>query len=333
MNEVVRSSVSTSKANKLKIVVTIVLMLISTWAPGQRKYVDLGGMWKFSIGDKVTWRDPDFDDTQWEEIFVPGPWEEQGFHGYDGYAWYRTTFDGRDLPKNTSLFLKLGYIDDADEVFLNGQMIGFSGSFPPKFNTAYRALRNYEIPPDVINFNGKNTLAVRVFDVTNEGGIIKERPGIYGRDDNAAIQINLEGIWQFQTGKKIDDDRWENVMVPIPWESQGHRKYDGIAWYSRSFEMPDDLYGEDLVLIGGKIDDFDAIYINGQKIGETNDHRPFGSSRSFDVLRVYTIPSNVLWRGKNTITVMVEDIGNIGGIYEGPVGITTRELYNRHFRR
>ncbi len=308
-------------------------MLISASSPGQRKYMDLGGMWKFSIGDKITWKDPDFDDSAWESLFVPGPWDEQGFHGYDGYAWYRLNFDGRELPKNQSLYLKLGYIDDTDEVYINGTLIGFSGSFPPKFQTAYRALRNYHIPSSLINFNGKNTIAVRVFDVTNEGGIVKGRPGIYGADPDAPIQLDLQGLWNFQTGKEVRKDAWEEVMVPVPWEQQGYRRFDGFGWYSKTFTLPEHLYGQDLVFIGGKIDDFDVAFLNGQKIGETNDHQPFGSSRSFDKLRAYTIPANLIWRGENTITIQVEDIGNIGGIYQGPVGITTRELFNRHFRR
>ncbi len=308
-------------------------MLISITSPGQKKWLDLRGMWKFSIGDKITWKEPDFDDSRWEKIFVPGPWEEQDFHGYDGFAWYRISFDGRSLPKNTALYLNLGYIDDADEAFVNGKPVGFSGSFPPKFYTAYRALRLYYLPNEIINFEGENTIAVRVFDVTNEGGIVDGKPGIYSGDPNTPMQINLQGIWQFQTGKSYKEERWEDVMVPVPWESEGHRNYDGFAWYKRKFTLPDNLYGQDLVFIGGKIDDFDVVYINGQKIGETNDHRPFGSSMSFSKLRVYTIPTNIVWKGENTITIQVEDIGNIGGIYEGPIGITTRELYNRHFRR
>jgi len=308
-------------------------MLISASSPGQRKYMDLGGMWKFSIGDKLTWKDPDFDDSGWERIFVPGTWEEQGFHGYDGYAWYRLKFDGRRLPEEQSIYLKLGYIDDTDEVYVNGKLIGFSGAFPPKFRTAYRALRDYHVPSELINFNGENTIAVRVFDVTGEGGMLSGRPGFYGNDPNAAIQLDLQGLWMFQTGKEVKNDRWEEVMVPMPWEQQGHRRHDGFGWYSKTFTLPEHLYGEDLVFIGGKIDDFDAVYFNGQKIGETNDHMPYGASGSFNVLRVYTIPSNVVWRGENTITVQVEDIGNIGGMYEGPVGITTRRLYERNFRR
>ena len=40
----------------------------------------------------------------------------------------------------------------------------------------------------------------------------------------------------------------------------------------------------------------------------------------------------VSMKKENIVEVMVEDMGNIGGIYEGPIGITTRTLYERYIR-
>ena len=78
---------------------------------------------------------------------------------------------------------------------------------------------------------------------------------------------------------------------------------------------------EDMTIVCGKIDDFDEVFINGTKVGETNDGRRIGSSRSFSELRIYEIPNGLLKRGQNTVAVRVEDIGDNGGIYEGPVMI------------
>jgi sialate O-acetylesterase len=56
-------------------------------------------------------------------------------------------------------------------------------------------------------------------------------------------------------------------------------------------------------------------------------------SSSFSRLRVYDVPAGLLKRGmSNTIEVLVEDMGNIGGIYEGPIGITSRTAYERYYR-
>ena len=299
--------------------------------------IDLNGRWRFTIGDQRSWSAKDFDDSGWEWIKVPAAWENKGYHGYDGFAWYRTYFDGRVLKKGEKLFLNLGYIDDADEVYLNGELIGFSGSMPPNYKTAYNAERNYVIPNALIDYNGFNTLAVRVFDATHSGGITDGRLGIYKVDTRSPILIDLQGVWDFKVselcGKPLHSEMWDKILVPGTWEKQGFWKYDGYAWYRREFEIDAATIEEDLVLVLGKIDDFDEVYINGKLAGRTNDHRPFGASQSYAKLRAYYLPGVLLKPGANTIEILVEDIGRDGGIYEGPLGITTRDLFNRHFKK
>jgi sialate O-acetylesterase len=121
-------------------------------------------------------------------------------------------------------------------------------------------------------------------------------------------------------------------MVPGAWEYQGFVKYDGFARYRRTFAIPPQLAGKPLVLLLGWIDDFDKTYVNGQLVGTTNDHRRYGESKSYNQQRAYEIPSGVIKSGTNTIEVLVEDMGNYGGIWGGVIGITTREDYRRHFR-
>lgn len=298
--------------------------------------INLAGSWKFHIGDRQPWSSKDYDDSEWEYIMAPSPWEDEGFNGYDGFAWYRKKFDGRELTRGENYYLNLGYIDDADEVFFNGYLIGFSGYMPPKFKTAYNTERRYAIPSAMIDFGGDNVIAIRVFDVTLGGGIIDGQVGIF-RAPRSRLLLDLQGLWDFRVSRwgtrNSSTSEWEKIMVPSPWEHQGFDRYDGYAWYKRTFEADKTLLDEDgnLLLIMGRIDDFDEVYINGKLIGQTNDHRSFGFSQSFSKLRVYAIPRSLL-KGSNTIEVMVEDIGNIGGIYEGPVGITTRTLYERYIR-
>ncbi|HEY5824828.1 MAG TPA: beta galactosidase jelly roll domain-containing protein [Cyclobacteriaceae bacterium] len=299
--------------------------------------VNLRGSWKFHVGDQSTWAAPAFNDSKWEYIHAPSTWEDEGFNGYDGFAWYRKKFEGRTLDKNESYTLALGFIDDCDEVFLNGKLIGFSGSMPPKFKTAYNNERKYVIPAEVINFNGENTIAIRVFDAMHSGGIVDGDLGIFTWQSDNKLLIDLKGVWSFalsEDDKPVkEESEWENLMVPGPWEHQGYAHYDGFAWYKRTFTIPAKLTTSDLVLMLGKIDDFDKVYLNGVLIGNTNDHRQFGSSGSYEKERVYRIPEVVLKKNApNTIEVLVEDMGNIGGIYEGDIGITTRTNYEKYFR-
>lgn len=313
----------------------VLLFLQSVLAYAQ--VISLDGAWKFQIGDKSSWAGASYDDRNWEKINVPSPWEDEGFNGYDGFAWYRTKFDGKELSKDESYYLNLGYIDDCDEVYLNGVLIGFSGSMPPKFKTAYNNERKYPLSNETINFYGMNTLAIRVFDVTLGGGIVDGDIGIY-RSPKSRMLVDLQGMWQFQQvwgDKSIPKDHdWKKILVPSPWEHQGYPKYDGNAWYKRTFTISESILqkGEDLVLLMGKIDDFDRTYLNGNLIGKTNDGKSYGSSRSFEKKRVYRIPLELLKNGSNTIEVFVVDMGNIGGIYEGPVGITTRTLYEKYHK-
>lgn len=302
----------------------------------QDKVINLRGDWKFSVGDRSSWAAKDYDDNNWETIRAPDTWEDQGFHGYDGFAWYRKSFHGSNLSKGENYYLYLGYIDDADEVYINGRLIGYSGNFPPKFRTAFQAERRYHIPPEYLNYNRENIIAVRVFDVTREGGIIRGDLGIYQLSNRSAFIVELQGIWDFklglhQEGSSVSRESWDKIMVPIQWEVQGFKRYDGFATYSRSFNFPSSASPKDLVLILGKIDDFDETYLNGVKIGETRDNRGYGRSSSYDKQRMYRIPEELIKVGEaNTITILVEDIGNIGGIYKGPVGITTKTRFYRY---
>jgi sialate O-acetylesterase len=300
--------------------------------------INLNGSWKFNLGDKPAWSAASYDDSRWEFVTVPSPWEEEGFNGYDGFAWYRRKFDGRKLLKSESYYLNLGFIDDCDEVYLNGSLIGFSGYMPPHFKTAYNTERQYIIPPDAINYKGENTLAIRVFDVVQGGGIVDGNIGIFRQKRSENMIVDLQGIWLFATSWDAEpvtnEKAWKKIMVPAPWEHQGYQKYDGFAWYKRTFTLPANTDTNDLILLLGKIDDFDKAYLNGQFIGKTNDRKRYGWSQSFSQLRVYDIPPALLKKtGVNTIEVLVEDMGNVGGIYEGPVGITSNENYSRFFRR
>ena len=326
---------SNKKKSALKFVCSfIVLFIVSATVHAQ--VIDLRGDWKFNVGDKAQWASPDFEDSKWGSIYAPSTWEDEGFNGYDGFAWYRKKFDGKKLDKNEAYYLILGYIDDTDEVYVNGKLVGFSGSMPPKFKTAYNNERRYSLPEEVINFKGENTIAIRVFDTTIDGGIIDGTLGIFQGVKNKILLVDLEGIWSFATsahGKPIkSEEEWIKLMVPGPWEHQGYPRYDGFAWYKRTFTLPANYKGDELLLLLGRIDDFDKAYLNGVLIGSTKDKMQFGRSNSYLQNRAYPISTIVLnKKGINTIEIVVEDIGNLGGMYEGTVGIITKTNYAKYF--
>jgi sialate O-acetylesterase len=150
--------------------------------------VNLTGIWKFHTGDNKDWISPDFNDNDWSRIRVPSEWETQGYDNYDGYAWYRVKFK---LPQRFSVgeyFLSLGKIDDMDDVYLNGKHIGNVNDLKKDFEYKrsgweYNARRLYKIPKDLLNGNGTNILAVRVYDSQLRGGIYEGPVGIMSAEN------------------------------------------------------------------------------------------------------------------------------------------------------
>ncbi len=293
---------------------------------------DLRGTWQFTVGDDPKWADPNISTSDWDLLPVPGRWESR-YPGYNGYAWYRRTFNLNMIPQKATVTLFLGYIDDADEVFINGQKVGQSGGFFPNYHTAFDTERQYKVPVSLLKRTG-NVIAVRVYDEYKDGGIVRagKNFGLYYDREMDLLSIDLSGPWKFSTTPfenvhsfNFHDNSWEELLVPMPWETQGYPGHDGIAFYRKRFLVPDNLLGKQLYLVLGKIDDFDKVYLNGRLIGQTeklDQYSWFRRDQAYNLMRIYKIPAGLL-RNKNVVSVEVNDLHGIGGIYEGPVGIAT----------
>jgi cephalosporin-C deacetylase-like acetyl esterase len=132
--------------------------------------------WKFLTGDKPEYADSSLNEYWWNDISPLTAWENQGQMAYDGYAWYRVKVVvpksmKRSAYKYNGLMLKLGKIDDADVTYFNGHIIGATGAFPPDYITAWDTPRAYIIPPEMVQWDAKNTIAVRVYDAGGFGGL------------------------------------------------------------------------------------------------------------------------------------------------------------------
>jgi hypothetical protein len=308
--------------------------------------IDLNRDWKFEIGNNPGWTNPLFNDSQWEKIIVPSTWEEEGFPGYDGYAWYRIHFTIDPSYRDKALYLMFGKIDDVDETYLNGHLIGYQGSLPPDFVTWAHSGRRYRLNNASLNFEGDNVLAVRVFDYGGVGGIKSGMNGIYVAEDFFVPELDLSGTWKFIQGDNETysdpiyiDAGWQDVTVPALWSYYGLKGYDGFAWYRKSFFLNHQMEGKQLILLLGKIDDMDEVYVNGQFVGKTGEFSDdpeniYIGKNDWLTLRAYTIPKNILKIDDlNLVSVRVYDGKIYGGIYDGPIGITTRERFQKWQRK
>lgn len=92
----------------------------------------LRGPWQFHVGDDAAWAAPAFDDSTWERLSADRPWGEQGHARFTGFAWYR--FDIAIAPTPgfpAQVSLLVPDVQDAYEVYWNGNLIGRNGKLPP----------------------------------------------------------------------------------------------------------------------------------------------------------------------------------------------------------
>lgn len=136
----------------------------------------IDNQWQFSTGDSLCWKDLNYNSTNWKTIKSGRPWEEQGYADYDGFAWYRkSVFISKELKKEVikqgGIILNLGTIDDADQTYFNGKLLGETGKLPPNYSGAYDKKRKWIINSTNILWDQKNLISVRVFDAGGNGGI------------------------------------------------------------------------------------------------------------------------------------------------------------------
>ena len=308
---------------------------------------DLSGEWAFRIGDSLDWAAGPTD-AGWDRVAVPSTWEDAGYHGYDGTAWYRTAFSldpaDAETVRAAPPYLLLGRIDDVDEVWLNGVAVGQSGHRPPAYRTAAFSYRTYRLPPGLLRPTGPNTLAVRVFDAGLAGGIIEGPVALAvptaRNPDGVPFAADLSGDWRFAPGDgpwaapDLDDRTWDTLRVPGVWETQGHPALGGWAWYRKRVELPSEAAGRDLVLVLGAVDDLDETFVNGVRVGSTGDVA-VGAVRGDEWVqeRAYPVPAALLRPGENVVAVRVYDGPVDGGIHRGPVALLTAEAYAERRRR
>ncbi|NJO88235.1 MAG: hypothetical protein HC831_04120 [Chloroflexia bacterium] len=110
---------------RMDLLMLLVLVFInSSLLRGQndlRKIVPLEGKWSFTIGTNPDWKYASYDDSDWDKIRVPSSWEDEGFHDYNGFGYYRKKIHISGDLEGQMLYLMLGYIDDVDEVYFNGK--------------------------------------------------------------------------------------------------------------------------------------------------------------------------------------------------------------------
>lgn|GEM_PF-7058356 len=168
------------------------------------------------VGVQENWHRPEFKPENWRSIRPGLRWEAQGITmpnpkqksampmPYDGDGWYRITLKIPDSYRAKDLRLTMTRVDDTDQVWFNGALLGETGTDTPNY---WEAKRSYRIPSELIHYGANNLIAVRVGDLGGEGGIIGEakvtwdgagalRP-LYPRGDRLIFDFDPNGFRQW----------------------------------------------------------------------------------------------------------------------------------------
>ena len=120
------------------------------------------------------------------------------------------------------------------------------------------------------------------------------------------------------TGKQQQELVWKRVSFP-------HRDFTRImpqrnvyGWYGCQFDVPEALLGMDIIADLGIIDDTDATYVNGKRIGGVGEvGQSHGTAWQTD--RIYRIAGNLIKENSNYLAVHVWNLWGLGGMVGPPV--------------
>lgn len=121
----------------------------------------------FADGHRKGWFKVDFDDIRWKKLKI-GAWEEQGYSGYDGIAWYRIRFVMPEKIVSNAVELAFQAVDESAWVWLNGKYIGQHDIGPVGWDKPFWL----DVTKEIV-WGQENTLVVRVEDTAFAGGIWK----------------------------------------------------------------------------------------------------------------------------------------------------------------
>jgi sialate O-acetylesterase len=172
------------------------------------------------------WFLEDVDDSDWDEMEVPGFWADQKPGDINGVVWFRKRITIPRTMAGKEARLWLGRIVDQDHVYVNGKFVGTTGyQYPP---------RKYTVPEGLLK-EGENTITVRIINEQGKGGFILDKPYFLDTEDE---YIDLKGLWKYRVGAEMPPlesptfIRWKpgglfSAMIAplLPY------KMKGVIWY------------------------------------------------------------------------------------------------------
>ncbi|MDR0961191.1 MAG: hypothetical protein LBM62_01325 [Mediterranea sp.] len=196
------------------------------------------------------WLLADWDDADWQHVYLPGYWGEKGVAFRNGVIWLRKTVEVPASWEGKAGYLRMGTMIESDSAFVNGHYVGSTGyQYPP---------RKYAVPAGVLKA-GKNVIVVRMAG-NNRGGLVEEKPYKLLVGDES---IDLTGDWKYRVGHDAPPPsmmpprgRTAVRMPPTPGQNSPTALYNtmvaparhytvkGVVWYQGEANAGQTNYGE-----------------------------------------------------------------------------------------
>jgi hypothetical protein len=116
-----------------------------------------------------------------------------------------------------------------------------------------------------------------------------------------------------------DDARGLTVRAGSHWEKQGLAHYDGVAWYRKSFELPESWKGRKVTAVFEGVDDSYDLWLNGKWLASHGDPE---TGETVWLVRTTVELTDAVAPGRNQMTLRVVDHAGAGGLHR-PVYVTT----------
>lgn len=174
---------------------------------------------EYDVGQKNGWAAPDFDDSAWKVVPVPGGFTELGVPDTPALVWFRKEITLPDpLPKpaaqaspapgpfpRSGNVLSLGQIERMDTAYVNGTEVGGSAWVENP--------RRYFIRDGILK-PGRNVIAIRVLKTKPDGGFLS-KPEELNLTLADGTKIPLAGQWK----AKLSVDAKPPQPLPIAYEN------------------------------------------------------------------------------------------------------------------
>ena len=216
----------------------LVIFIASIIKPAEGQVNLLPQEARFKTGDNMVWANPLFNDADWNSRRLGTSWKDT-VTKENIYVWFRikTVIPSgmkTQAEKENGLLLHLGKIDDADQTFFNGRLIGQSGSFPPDFKTNWQEDRVYIIPVNEVLWDKENVISVRIFSPDSWVGMY-EGPYKYG-----PIQ------WSdfISAEQSISETTNKGFITKAKFTNRGHSPFNGTIKYRIADKNNNELFTE-----------------------------------------------------------------------------------------